>query len=66
MTAHRYGARCEVCSRCRREWNVSLWAPVGEYLCPVCAEQKRRERTALRDRNHRRHGNRRQGPSDGR
>lgn len=59
MTAHRYGARYEVCSRCGREWNVSLWAPVGEYLCPVCAEQKRREQRALRDRKNRRRRNRR-------
>ena len=54
MTARQYGARYEVCSRCGREWNVSLWAPVGEYLCPVCAEQKRREWNALRDRKHKR------------
>lgn len=40
MTAHRYGARYEVCSRCGREWNVSLWAPVGEYICPSCAAEK--------------------------
>ena len=33
--------------------------PVGEYLCPVCAEQKRRERNALRDRKNRRRRNRR-------
>lgn len=59
MTAHRYGARYEVCSRCGREWNVSLWAPVGEYLCPACAEQKRREQRALRDRKNRWRRNRR-------
>ena len=34
MTAHRYGARYEVCSRCGREWNVSLWAPVGGVPLP--------------------------------
>lgn len=59
MTAHRYGARYEVCSRCGREWNVSIWAPVEEYLCPVCTEQKRRKRNALRDRKNRRRRNRR-------
>ena len=51
MTAHRYGVRYEVCSRCGREWNVSLWAPVGEYLCPACAERERKEKRKARIKN---------------
>lgn len=54
MTAHRYGARYEVCSRCGREWNVSLWAPVREYLCPVCTERERKEKRKARIKNKKR------------
>lgn len=51
MTAHRYGARYETCTRCGREWNVSIWAPMGEYLCPVCTERERKEKRKARIKN---------------
>lgn len=34
--------RYETCAGCGEVYNVSIYAPKGRYLCPVCRAQKKK------------------------
>lgn len=38
------GSRYETCIGCGLDWNVSLFAPKGWYICPQCEYRMRKER----------------------
>ena len=38
------GNRYETCIGCGLDWNVSLFAPKGWYICPQCEYRMRKER----------------------
>ena len=50
MTPQRERKRYEICVNCGLEWNVSLNAPLGWYICPKCEGKLRRqgERRAIK------------------
>ncbi len=50
---HVPGHRYEVCVNCGLEWNVSLNAPLGWYICPRCEGKLRRQAPECSDRSSR-------------
>ena len=50
LLQHIPGHRYEICVNCGLEWNVSLNAPLGWYICPKCEGKLRRqgERRAIK------------------
>ena len=46
------GRRFETCVGCGLEWNVSLTAPAGWYVCPHCEYKARKERHGAKNDHH--------------
>lgn len=44
---HREGYSYRICSKCGKEWNVSIEYRKKSYICPVCRNKNKRRELSL-------------------